>query len=254
MPSGVSCSTAPWSRSISPRYFHTGSRRSNLIRRNSPSATRSNAPLVPSQAIVESRDHRNCLRRGQDRSASLSRRCQGAQHEQQRLPLDGDEVTGERRAVVQRAHGIRRPRQVGDALLRVSARDLDPGRQQHPHVEPARRVADEMQLAGAEAAAVDHLPTQSVRAPRNRRRRLRCARHDAGLDASAVESVRERQLHVFEVTEGPERSKTEKPWNQENESFAHGGIMRLAARCGTAPTRRKRTSRVASWTYTGDIP
>jgi hypothetical protein len=70
----------------------------------------------------------------------------------------------------------------------------------------------------------------------------------------SIESVRERQLHVFDVTEGPERSKTEKPWNQENESFARGGIMRLAARCGTAPTRRKRTSRVASWTYTGDIP
>ena len=91
-------------------------------------------------------------------------------------------LVGERGAVMRGAHGNRSSRQECDAFRRVTFRNLHSRRQQHAHVEPARRVTDEVQLAGPEAAAREHLPAQCVGAPRNRGRRLRFAKHDASFD------------------------------------------------------------------------
>jgi len=177
--------------------------------------------FIAPQAIVESRNHRDRFGRSQDRATPMTRRRQRAQHEQERLALDADEVIGERRAVVRRAHGNRRPRQLGNALCRVAAGDPGPRRQQHAHVESAGRVADEVQFAGAEAAAGDHLPAQRLGAPRDRGRRLRLAPHDASVDTAPAKRARQCLLHVLEVTQRADGGEPEESRDQEHESRAH---------------------------------
>jgi hypothetical protein len=52
------------------------------------------------------------------------------------------------------------PRQAGNALFRAAARDLRAWRQQHAHVEAARRVTDEVQLRDCQPAPAEYLPAK----------------------------------------------------------------------------------------------
>jgi len=208
--------------------------------------------LVAPDAIVEARDHRDRLRRGQDRAPALPGRCERADDEQQRLALDGHEMVCERCAVVRRIHRDGRPGQPGDALSRAASGDRYPGSQQHAYVEPARRVADEMKFPRPEAAARDYLPAQRVRAPWDRSRRLRRAGHDSGLDAVSPERAGEHLLHVLEVAHRADRSETEESRHQEDESLGHDQILTVGPRCATAPTGRGPIVRIHTWTLERD--
>jgi len=205
--------------------------------------------LVAPEAIVEPRDHRNRLRRGEDRPPALPGRRERADDEQQRLALDGHEMIRERCAVVRRIHRDGRPGQPRDALLRAASGDLHAGSQQHAHVEPARRMADEMQFLRLEAATGDDLPAQRVRPPRDRSRRLRGAGHDAGRDAVSTERPGEHLLHVLEIAHRADRSETEESRYQEDESLPHQWMLPVGLQCGTAPTRRGPIARLHAWIF-----
>ena len=208
--------------------------------------------FIAPQAVVEPRDHCNCLRRGQDRAPSLSGRRQCAQHEQQRLALHRDEVIGERRAVVRRAHGNRRPRQPGDALFRVAAR--------RSSLPASTACARRGRRSSGRRSAVRWRAGRRWQSPAGAARRraagsrpsaaFRTARH--GPRPAPAERRRECLFHVLEVAQGADRREAEKARYQEHESLAHGQIMRSGARCGTAPTCCRRTPTVQAWTFTGD--
>jgi len=204
-------------------------------------------PLVASEAVVEPRDHRDRLRRSDDRAPALSGRRERADDQQQRLALYGHEMIRERRAVVRRIHRDGCPGQRRDALLRAASSDLHAGSQQHAHVEPARRVADEMQFLRLEAPTGDHLPAQRVCAPWDRRRRLRRADDDAGRDAASSKRAGERLLHVLEIVHRADRSETEESRHQEDESLRHRLILPVGPQCATAPTAHGPFTRLHAW-------
>ena len=123
--------------------------------------------------------------------------------------------------MVRCGHGNNRPRQARDALLRVTLCDLHPRRQQHAHVEAARRMAHEVQLTRPEAAVADDLTTQHVGAPRDRGGRLRHAPHDACINAAPTQRRAERTLNVLEIVHRADGAEAEEARHQEHQSFRH---------------------------------
>jgi len=123
MPSGVSCSTAPGPARFPPG---TSTRVASIEPDPAQHACRNSiqGTFIAPEAIVSCAMIAIALAAASPH-ADLAGRRQRTQHEQQRLPLDGEKVIGQGSAMVRGTHGNRRSRQLRDALFGVSARDLD---------------------------------------------------------------------------------------------------------------------------------
>jgi hypothetical protein len=117
---------------------------------------------------------------------------------------------------MRRYHGDGGARASRNPLRRVVWRNPHARRQQHPHVEAAGRMPDEMQFTRLQAAVPDDVAAQAVRTPDDRSGRLRRTPHDARIDSAPLECPAQHAFHIPEIAHRAERGEAEESGDQEN--------------------------------------